>query len=124
MSRFNDQPLFDSGPHHFLVHGLSQRHEIHPRPGGDGAALTALGTTPRHIEQRGTLLADDVAAMEQQRQAIEALLDGQTYTLIDNAGRSFQTVMMIAFKPGPVRRIGLRLAMDYRIDYVQNGTPR
>ncbi len=124
MSSFNAQPLFDSGPHHFLVHGLAQRHEVHDRPGSDGAALTSLGATPRHIEQRGTLLADHLSAMEQQRQAIESLLDGQTYTLIDEADRQFEQVMMTKFEPGPVRRVGLRLAMDYRIDYVQNGSPR
>jgi len=74
MSSFNGQNLFASGPHRFVVHGLTLRHATHESPGADGARVTALGRSARRIDQHGTLTADDIAAMQQRLDAIEYLM--------------------------------------------------
>ncbi len=119
MSSFNNQNLFSSGPHAFHVHGLSQRHASDESPGSDGVGLTALGRTGRTIEQSGTLTADTVADLQKQLDAIEAAMDGRAATLVDHLDRPWENVVMIEFHPGPVRRVGLKLVVEYTIRYVQ-----
>ena len=119
MSRYANQSLFDTGPHAFHVHGLSQRHVTHEQPGTDGVRLTAMGRTGRTIEQTGSLLADDLAGMQQQLDAIEAAMTGDAGELIDDLDRTWADVVMLEFKPEPIRRVGVRLAVDYRVKYSQ-----
>ncbi len=119
MSQLDGHNLFGSGPHHFIVHGLSERHNLHEAAGVDGGRITPLGRRPRKIEQRGRLLADSVGELETQRQAVEARLGKRGLTLVDHRGRSWANVVMLSFKPGEVRRLGARLALDYEIEYLQ-----
>ena len=119
MSRFNGQELFQSGPHRFHVHGLSQRHVTHEQPGADGVRVTVMGRTGRSIDQTGTLLADNIEQLQQQIDTIEAAMDGQPAELIDDMSRVWSNTLMLAFKPQPIRRVGLRLAVDYIINYLQ-----
>jgi hypothetical protein len=119
MSLFNGLDLFGSGPHAFVVHGLAQRHQTHEQPGADGVRLSVMGKTGRSIEQTGTLLADAVDAMQVQLDAIDGAMTGQPAELIDHLGRSWPNVLMIEFKPAAVRRVGVRLAVDYRVSYSQ-----
>lgn len=119
MSRYNEQELFASGPHTFVVHGLSQRHQSHEQPGADGVRITVAGRSGRGIDQAGTLLADTIDAMQSQLDAIEAAMTGEPAELIDDLGRVWSNVMMLELKPGAIRRVGLRLAADYVIHYMQ-----
>lgn len=119
MSRYHEQELFRSGPHRFHVHGLSQRHATHEQPGADGVRVTVMGRTGRSIDQSGTLLADTAQQLQQQIDAIEAAMDGQPVELIDDFSRVWPGVVMLGFKPQPIRRVGLRLAVDYIIHYLQ-----
>ena len=121
MSSFGGEDLFGSGPHRFVVGGVSQRHEEHASPGRDGARLTVLGKTGRRIEHRGTLLDDGAAGLEAQRAAIEAAMTGEPRTLVDELGRTWSGVVMLSFEPGRVRRLGQRWAVDYTIEYAQVG---
>jgi len=91
----------------------------HTQPGADGVRLTTSGRTGRRIDQTGTLLADTAEQMQQQLDAIEAAMDGQPAELIDDLYRVFSGVVMLAFDPQPIRRVGLRLAVDYLIEYQQ-----
>ena len=119
MSRYKDQDLFGSGPHAFHMHGLSQRHASHEQPGADGARLTMLGYRARKIELTGTLLADTAGQMNQQVDVIEAAMDDQPGTLIDDQDRQFDDVILIAFRPEIVRRAGARLSLEYQADFMQ-----
>jgi len=119
MSSFNGQDLFGSGPHRFHVRGVAMRHEQHAMPGADGVRVTALGRTGRTIDQAGTLLADDIGAMQSQLDAIEAAIDGQPADLVDADARTWTNVVMLEFQPEAIRRVGVRFAADYVIRYVQ-----
>jgi hypothetical protein len=120
MSRFHDKDLFGSGPHAFTVHGLEQRHATHAPPGADGAVVTTHGRGPRHIDQTGTLVGDDLADLQAQLDAIEAAMDGRAGTLVDDRGRSHERVVMLRFSPGAIRRRGARLAVDYEVAYLRS----
>ncbi|MBI1373911.1 MAG: hypothetical protein GC159_14405 [Phycisphaera sp.] len=119
MSSFNGQDLFGSGPHRFVVHGVSMRHATHESPGTDGVRLTAMGHTARRVDQYGTLTADDVATMQQRLDAIEAAIDGEPAELVDDLARVWSNIVMLEFHPKAIRRVGVRLAADYVIHYVQ-----
>jgi len=119
MSSYKSQDLFGSGPHRFVAQGRSLRLAEHEAAGADGAAIASLGRTARRIEQTGTLLADDLAGLQNQIDAIESAMDGQVGELVGDAGRAWRDVMLIAFSPGEMHRIGPRLAVDYRANYVQ-----
>ena len=119
MSSFKQQNLFGSGPHRFAVGGLAERHQVSEQPGADGATVTPLGRGPRRIEQTGTLIADDPAALQRQFDAIEGAMDGLSGELLDDVGRVHSAVLMVAFDVRPMRRVGLRWAADYQAKYLQ-----
>lgn len=119
MSRYKNQNLFSSGPHRFHFHAAGQRTAEHSLPGADGVSITVLGKAARTIEQSGTLIADDPAALMRLIAAIEAAMDGSAGLLIDDRDRSWPGVVMTDFKPGPEYRVGPRLAVDYTARYLQ-----
>ncbi len=119
MSSFKQQDLFGSGPHRFAVGGLAERHELAEHPNADGATVTPLGRGARRIEQTGTLIADDPAALQAQFEAIEQAMDGASGELIDDVGRTHSGLLMISFDPDPMRRVGPRWAADYQVKYLQ-----
>jgi len=119
MTSFDGDTLFDSGPHRFIIGGLTLRHTLQEAPGGFGAHLSSQGVEARPILQTGTLLANDADAIKAQIDAIEAKLDGQSHALVDDRGRTHANVVMLAFKPGPIEPAGVRLKLDYRIEYLQ-----
>ncbi len=119
MSSFASKNLFASGHHVFHVYGVHERLAEHEQPGVNGTRLVPLGRSGRHIEQTGLLIADDLACLQQQIDAIEAVVDGSADTLIDDLGRAYADTVMICFEPGPIERLGGRLSVRYRIDYQQ-----
>ena len=119
MSLYRGMDLFGSGPHSFVVRGREQRVAGHVGPGVDGERVTGLGRTGRRIDQRGTLWADDVSAMESLRDRIESVMDGETGQLVDDLERVHEGVVMLGFEAEAVRRVGVRLAMDYAVRYLQ-----
>ncbi|MHB1156095.1 MAG: hypothetical protein ACYC26_04570 [Phycisphaerales bacterium] len=123
MSSYKGQNLFGSGAHHFVVQGVTVRHDEHVSPGADGAAITMLGRDPRKIEQRGMLLADDVAGLEAQLRRFADATGGVPGTLVDELGRSHERMVLVEFKQSRVTRIGARLGINYVAQYVQAGEP-
>ena len=121
MCEYAGVALFGSGPCRIHVGGVQQRRVEHAQPGVDGEAVTALGRGSRRLEQEGTLRADDAASLDEQLARVEAMVDGRLAELVDDLGRRWLGVMMVAFEPGEVRREGPRLAVDYRVRYVQVG---
>lgn len=119
MSSYRGKDLFGSGPHRFTIGGIAARTAVHTMPGVDGVRRTPGGRSPRSIEQRGTLIADDLASLDALRAAIEAELNGRTGELIDEFNRSHADVVMLTFESKQVRRVGPRYALDYTIEYEQ-----
>jgi hypothetical protein len=119
MSSFKGLDLFGSGPHAFRVHGVGLREATEALPGADGVRVTALGVGPRRIDQAGRLFADRVDELQAQLDRIEAAMDGEAGELVDDLGRRFDHVLMLAFDPGPVRRAAARLSASYQVRYLQ-----
>ncbi len=119
MSTFDQVDLFDSGPHRFHIGGLSLRHVLNEVPGGRGVRLSALGQHGRAITQTGDLVADHPSQIQALMDAIEAKLDGQIRTLVDDIGRSWPNTVMLSFDPKPMVRVGPRVRISYTIQYLQ-----
>ena len=120
MSTYKSQNLFASGPHTFHVRGRSLRYETIEQPGADGAEVVPLGRTALRIEQTGTLAADRIDDLQARLDAIEAAMDGAAGELVDDRRRAWPRMVLIHFDPAPIRRLGLRLLVDYSAAYVQS----
>lgn len=119
MSRFAGDNLFDSGPHRFEVGGIELRRSTHEPPGSVGVRIAPQGVTGRVIQQHGRLIADDAHSLRALTDAIEARIDGSPHELIDDHARAWSGTVMLAFHPGPVTRLGPRVTLTYRIEYLQ-----
>lgn len=119
MITFNHQSLFDSGPAHLHVAGLTLRHAEQASPMADGTTLVAQGRSARPLTQTGTLLGDCPQQLTELVDQIEDCMDGRAYTLVDDTGRAWDGVVMLGFEPGPIVNLGPRLRVDYTIDYLQ-----
>ena len=119
MSSYGDENLFGTGPHTFDVGPASLRHSLDEASGWDGAAVQSGGQQARRITQRGTLLGDTVEAIEAQRDAIQAVMDGQPRELIDDLGRRWDAVVLVDFQPEALAPVGTRWRLDYAAEYVQ-----
>lgn len=121
MSSFGGENLFDSGPHRFHAGGLALRHAMQPPDvtAASGVRVTPAGRTGRLIRQRGDLIADDPASLDALRSAIETRLDGVPRLLIDDLGREWNNAILLAFDPSPPQRLGTRLRLPYRAEYLQ-----
>ena len=119
MSLFGGEDLFNSGSHNFHIGGLSLRHVLNETPGSRGVQISSLGQHGRSIEQQGDLLADDPDKLRLLTDAIEMKLDGLSYTLVDHFNRSWLNTVMLVFDPSPEIRLGARIKVSYRIQYLQ-----
>ncbi len=121
MSSYKGQNLFGSGVSRIRMGGLKERHEVHEQAGADGLRVTTLGKGGKELVQEGTLVADVVDDLMGLVEAIEGAMDGNTGVLVDDMGRRFEDVLMIEFEPGNVRKVGIRIAVDYEVRYLQVG---
>ncbi|MCE9590163.1 MAG: hypothetical protein K8S99_06530 [Planctomycetes bacterium] len=119
MSSFDGKNLFSTGPHRFEVRGVELRHSTHEAPGSLGVRVGPQGVSGRTIFQTGHLIADDATALRELTSAIEAMLDGLAHELIDDLGRSWPQTVMLAFRLKTVERLGPRVRVPYRIEYLQ-----
>jgi hypothetical protein len=119
MLSFDGERLFESGPSRLTIGGVALRQATAPALASDGVRIAGQGLESRPITQHGTLTADTRYALRKQCQTIEAKVDGQAHSLVDRFGQSWQQVMMLRFEPGPMKRLGPRWRLDYRIAYEQ-----
>jgi len=90
-------------------------------PGLDGIVSIDLGRRSRRIRQRGTLRAVGGIEMASRFNAIEALCDGDTHTLVTAEGRSYANVRVDALKQLGREVAGAGIAVAYEIVYTQLG---
>ena len=119
MITFDDDNLFESGPARLQIGGQTLRHASEPAVDGRGVQIASQGTRARSITQHGTLTADTPSSLRDQRETIEAKLDGLGHTLIDATGQPWSNVVMLRFEPGQHHRLGPRWQLTYRIEYLQ-----
>lgn len=119
MLSFDGEALFASGPVETRVGGRGLRYDEQAALDGQGVVIAGQGVSGRAIEQTGVLVADTADAMTGLTDAIEAKLDGLAHVLVDEAGRSWAKVVMVAFAPGAMRRVGPRWKVPYQVRYVQ-----
>lgn len=116
---YDGKALFESGPATCEVGGTALRHVEHEPMRGDGVHVIGQGRSGRAIVQHGTLLGDTIDELQAQVAAIEAYVDGMSHALVDEHGRSWPDVVMLAFEPAAPRRMGVRWRIAYRITYQQ-----
>ncbi|MEX0654523.1 MAG: hypothetical protein WD534_04835 [Phycisphaeraceae bacterium] len=116
---YDGQALFASGPTHCEVGGAALAFAEHQPLHGQGSGLFSQGRQGRAITQTGTLIADTVDALQQQINAIEAYVDGTARELVDERDRPWPNMVMLAFEPSVMRRLGVRWQVSYRVQYRQ-----
>ena len=113
------QTLFDE--HQLKIEtGSFSRDSIERRmPGLDGVLSIDLGRRGRKIRQKGTLRAKSRTQMNERVNAISALADGDTHTLVTGSGETLDNLRMDSFKTDKERTNGVGIVVDYEIVYMQ-----
>lgn len=111
--------LFSSGPSRVEPGEHAARDAVMQTPGAVGAAVIGQGTEPRTITQRGMLVADHAVALQTQISEIAAQVGRTAAPLIDEQGNTWDRCVMRSFRPGPIERLGPRVAAPYTITYLQ-----
>lgn len=119
MSSFDGLALFDSGAHEFDVPETSMRFSTYEAPGSETHRVCVLGTNGKRILQNGRLISPDRQNLENQIQAIRAVIDGRQADLIDNAGLVHTSMLMVRFTPKGSIESGRDFSLAYQIEYVE-----
>ena len=113
------QSLFD-GHQLEIETGSFNRDSIERRiPGLDGMLSIDLGRRSRKIRQTGKLRAKSRRQMNERVNAISALADGYTHTLVTDSGEALDNLRMDSFKTDKERTDGIGIVVDYEIVYTQ-----
>jgi hypothetical protein len=119
MSSLDGQDLFSSGPHSILPGPWQRSLERRSFPGIDGELVLDMGLRARLIRQAGRLRASTAVQLAELIGAIEAFLDGQSHTLVDNHGLTYPGVVLEQFEPTTAMRRGRGFWCDYACRYLQ-----
>lgn len=88
-------------------------------PGLDGVLSIDLGQRSRKIKQTGLLRAKSRTQMNERINAISALMDGSTHTLVTGSGDKFDNLRMDSLNTSNERTDGAGIVVDYEIVYTQ-----
>ena len=116
---YNELALFQSGPCQTDPGELTARDAITQAPGGTGSTVVGQGTKARTIIQRGTLIADTKAGLQEQVVQIESHVGNGVATLIDEHEKAWDYCLLHAFETAGIKQLGPRHVMDYTIHYLQ-----
>ncbi len=113
------QTLFDE--HQLEIETSSFSRDLIERrmPGLDGMLSIDLGRRGRKIKQTGTLRAKSRAQMNERIDAISAIMDGDTHTLVTDRGEILDNLRMDSFKTNKEQTDGIGIVVDYEIVYTQ-----
>lgn len=123
MITFNNQKIFDSGQAVLYPKIAELRTQEHVSPTGKNIALHSLGHQPRLYEQHGTLIADTPDQVRERMVAIEALMDGLTYPLVDDFLNLSVQAVLIRIHAQPLTAVGPRFKTDYILEYLVPHSP-
>jgi hypothetical protein len=119
MSTLDGVNLFVSGPNRFVIGSWSRHQQRRGFAGLDGEMVIDHGRRSRVIRQHGRLQALTASALAGQLEDIDDRIDGQTHTLMDNHGRTFQRVMLESFDLTTQVQHGRSFWCEYAIQYRQ-----
>lgn len=119
MITYNSLDLFSSGPCAVEPGALEGRDAVAESPGAIGAWVVTQGVLPRKLIQRGTLVADDVDALQTLIDAIQAQVEAGTATLVDQHAKAWPDCLLQKFEAEAFTRLGPRLSTAYEITYLQ-----
>ena len=113
------QMLFDE--HQLEIEtGSFNRDSIERRmPGLDGVLSIDLGRRCRKIKQTGTLRAKSRAQLNERINAISAIMDGDTHSLVTDSNGTLDNLRMDSFKTNKEQMDGIGIVVDYEIVYTQ-----
>jgi hypothetical protein len=113
------QTLFDE--HQLEIEtGSFSRDSIEKRmPGLDGVLSIDLGRRCRKIKQTGELRAKSRAQLNERINAISAIMDGDTHTMVTDSGEALGNLRMDSFETNKEQTDGIGIVVDYEIVYTQ-----
>ncbi len=118
----DDRALFDEQDLKTQI-GTWQRASVERAiPGLDGTVSIDLGCRTRTIRQRGLLRAASQAMMHSRLNAIEALVNGDTHTLVAADGQTYANLRADTFTPLNRDTGGIGVVVEYEIVYTQLGS--
>lgn len=100
--------------------GSFNRDSIERKMSGlDGVLSIDLGQRGRKIKQTGTLRAKSRAQLNERVNAISAIMDGETHTLVTDGGETLDNLRMDSFKTNKEQTDGVGIVVEYEIVYTQ-----
>jgi hypothetical protein len=118
----DDKALFDEQDLKIQVGAWQHASVERAIPGLDGVVSIDLGCRSRTIRQQGVLRAASQAMMRSRLNAIEALMDGDTHTLLTTDGQTYANLRADAFQPLNRDVSGAGILVEYEIIYTQLGS--
>ena len=115
----DDETLFSSGPHVVMIGSPARRIVDQVFNGLAGGLTLDLGEGPREIHQTGVLSAGSASALAVLETAIEAFIDGRTYTLTTPGGVDCPNCRLERFARLGPPQTGTQWHQSYKITYRQ-----
>jgi hypothetical protein len=113
------EALFTSGSHVVVAGSPVRRLRDQAFNGLAGGLALDLGDGPREIRQVGVLSAASASALAIHEAAIEAFIDGRSYTLISPEGALYPNCRLVEFARVGPPQVGAAWHQPYRITYQQ-----
>ncbi len=119
-STFNNQPLFNSGPHRFHVRAVGRLTTAPLRGSNFNPSTRDDAVLELEITQTGRLIAATEAALWSLFDTARAVAEGTTPgTLVDHSGKSWPAMRLLRIDPiGPVDR-GRVFSLPYTARYLK-----
>ena len=119
MITYNGLDLFSSGVARIVPGPLESRDAVAEVPDSIGSLAIGQGQRARLIRQDGRLAADDSGALLALIEAVSSQVGVGSATLIDEHGHAWPGCVMRRFEPSGIARLGPRVYVTYRIEYLQ-----
>jgi hypothetical protein len=98
----------------------AQRESIERSAAGlDGVVSIDLGGRGRKVRQKGEIRARSKTELNSRVEAISALMDGDTHTLVGSQGETFENLRIDSVSVKNERISGSGIVVDYEIIYTQ-----
>jgi len=98
----------------------AQRESIERSSAGlDGVVSIDLGGRGRKVRQKGEIRARSKTELNSRVEAISALMDGDTHTLVGSQGETFENLRIDSVSVKNERISGSGVVADYEIIYTQ-----
>jgi len=118
MVLLDGQAVFGKGLHDLRVGATELRFTQTHAPQQTGVTVHADGVAARELVVVGWLVADTRPSLDLLVTDIEQWIDGCEHTL-SHETRTYEHVIVAAFRPGLVRRIGPRVGMKFEVQMLQ-----